>query len=53
MRRPLWPKNQGADADPGRPNEIFLYELYTDRAAFEAHLASDQFVAFDANVAVA
>ena len=37
--------------DPGRPTEVFLYELYTDRAAFEAHLASDHFAAFDAHVA--
>lgn len=37
--------------DPGRPTEIFLYELYTDRAAFEAHLASDHFAAFDVQVA--
>lgn len=27
---------------------IFLYEVYTDRAAFDAHLASDHFKAFDA-----
>lgn len=37
--------------DPDRPNEVFLYELYTDRAAFMVHLASDHFVAFDAHVA--
>lgn len=35
-------------ADPGRPDEVFLYEIYTDRAAFDAHLASAHFVAFDA-----
>ena len=28
--------------------EVFLYELYDDRAAFEAHLASTHFKAFDA-----
>lgn len=37
--------------DPSRANEVFLYELYTDRAAFDAHLASDHFMAFDAHVA--
>ena len=30
---------------------VFLYELYTDRAAFDVHLASDHFKAFDAAVA--
>ena len=38
-------------SDPDRPNDVFLYELYTDRAAFDAHLASPHFVAFDAQVA--
>ena len=33
--------------DLARPDEVFLYELYTDRAAFEAHLASAHFEAFD------
>ncbi|MDA7425403.1 putative quinol monooxygenase [Thalassococcus lentus] len=33
--------------DSDRSDEIFLYELYTNRAAFEAHLASDHFKAFD------
>ena len=37
--------------DPARPNEVFLYELYTDAAAFEAHLTSTHFKAFDALVA--
>ena len=37
--------------DPARPNEVFLYELYTDRAGFDAHLASEHFQRFDANVA--
>ena len=37
--------------DPGRPGEVFLYELYDDRAAFDAHLASAHFRAFDAQVA--
>ena len=37
--------------DPARPTEVFLYELYTDAAAFDAHLASAHFKAFDALVA--
>lgn len=37
--------------DPDRPNEVFLYELYEDRAAFDAHLASPHFKDFDAKVA--
>ena len=37
--------------DPARPNEVFLYELYTDRAGFDAHLASQHFQRFDASVA--
>lgn len=32
--------------DADRPNEVFLYELYTDRAAFDAHLASAHFKSF-------
>jgi quinol monooxygenase YgiN len=32
-------------------NRVFLYELYTDRAAFDVHLASDHFKAFEASVA--
>lgn len=32
------------EADTGR---TFLYELYDDRAAFEAHLAAAHFKAFD------
>ncbi|MEP2031460.1 MAG: putative quinol monooxygenase [Paracoccaceae bacterium] len=34
--------------DPDRPGEVVLYELYTDRTAFESHLASAHFKAFDA-----
>ncbi len=37
--------------DPARPGKVFLYELYTDRAAFDAHLASEHFLAFDQAVA--
>lgn len=33
--------------DPTRPYEVFLYELYTDKAAFDAHLASTHFAEFD------
>jgi quinol monooxygenase YgiN len=36
---------------PGDPHVIFLYEHYDDRAAFDAHLASVHFLAFDALVA--
>lgn len=36
--------------DPARPNEVGLYELYTDAAAFDAHLASAHFKTFDAAV---
>ena len=36
---------------PGDPARIFLYEIYDDRAAFDAHLASPHFLAFDAEVA--
>ena len=34
--------------DGEKPDQIFLYELYTDRAAFDAHLSSAHFQAFDA-----
>lgn len=37
--------------DPDRPDEVFLYELYTDAAAFEAHLAAPHFAAFDKAIA--
>ena len=30
---------------------VFLFEIYDDRAAFDVHLASDHFKAFDAEVA--
>ena len=36
--------------DPGAPNRIFLYEIYDDRAAFEAHLEAPHFKRFDAAV---
>jgi quinol monooxygenase YgiN len=34
--------------DPERPGWVFLYELYSDAAAFRAHLESEHFKAFDA-----
>ena len=33
--------------DPEAPDTVFLYELYTDRAAFDAHLQADHFKSFD------
>ena len=38
-------------ADPAKPERIFLYEIYTDRAAFDAHLAAEHFKTFDRTVA--
>jgi len=37
--------------NPDVAEQVFLYELYDDRAAFDAHLASGHFRAFDATVA--
>ncbi len=37
--------------DPDDISRIFLYEVYDDRAAFEEHLASAHFKAFDTLVA--
>ncbi len=37
--------------NPADPAEIFLYELYTDVAAFEAHKQTPHFLTFDALVA--
>lgn len=36
---------------PDRPGQVYLYEVYDDRAAFEAHLASAHFADFDRQVA--
>ena len=36
--------------DPDRPNEVFLYELYTDEAAFDVHRSSTHFRDFNAQV---
>ncbi len=32
--------------DAGKPDVVYLYELYDDRAAFDVHLASPHFKAF-------
>ena len=37
--------------DPADPAKIFLYELYTDRAAFDAHMTEAHFKTFDKTVA--
>lgn len=37
--------------DADKPDTVFLYELYTDRAAFDVHLASAHFKSFDAAIA--
>ncbi|MDQ6620734.1 MAG: antibiotic biosynthesis monooxygenase [Pseudomonadota bacterium] len=37
--------------DPENPSHVFLYELYSDAAAFEAHLRTEHFKSFDALVA--
>lgn len=34
--------------DAKTPSKVFLYELYTDRAAFDAHLSMAHFTEFDA-----
>ena len=36
--------------DPAHNDEVFLYELYTDSAAFDAHLAAPHFKEFAAQV---
>lgn len=38
----LTPRKSGGGAD-----RVFLYEIYADHAAFEAHLATPHFAAFD------
>ena len=37
-------------SDPGRPGEVFLYEIYDDAEAFQVHLKTAHFLAFDAQV---
>ncbi len=34
--------------DPARPDQVFLYEIYDDAAAFDVHLAAPHFVEFAA-----
>ena len=34
--------------DPARPAEVFLYELYDDAAAFDAHRETAHYARFDA-----
>ena len=36
--------------DPGRPERFLLYERYADAEEFDAHLATDHFLAFDKEV---
>ena len=38
--------------DPAQPNQVFLYELYTDAAAFEQHKRELHFLEFDRTVAL-
>lgn len=38
--------------DPARPDDVFLYELYDDAAAFQLHLDSAHFRSFDAATAI-
>ena len=38
-------------SDPDRPDEVFLYELYSDAEAFSAHLQAPHFHVFDSAVA--
>ena len=37
--------------DPDNPGAVFLYELYADRAALDAHRATPHFEAYSADVA--
>ena len=37
--------------DDARPDEVFLYEVYSDAAAFDTHLGTTHFQAFDAATA--
>lgn len=36
--------------DPNQPGRFFLYEVYSDAAAFDAHKAAPHFTEFDALV---
>lgn len=37
--------------DQQNPKRVFLYEVYSDRAAFDAHLQTTHFLDFDKTVA--
>lgn len=37
-------------ADPARPQEVFLYEIYASADDFQSHLETKHFAAFDAAV---
>ncbi|WP_227272437.1 putative quinol monooxygenase [Roseobacter weihaiensis] len=37
--------------DPARPDEVFLYEVYTNETAFAGHLKTPHFAEFDAATA--
>lgn len=37
--------------DPSVPDQVFLYELYSDRAGFESHMTEPHFKTFDAATA--
>lgn len=37
--------------DPARPEEVFLYELYTDEAGFKTHTTTPHFLKFDGQTA--
>ncbi len=37
--------------DRENPERVFLYEIYSDRAAFDAHLQTPHFLDFDKTVA--
>jgi len=37
--------------EPENPTQIFLYEVYDDRPAFDTHLASTHFQEFDSKTA--
>ena len=62
--KPLMSENDAASAsdeagcrqfdvcqDPEQPGHVFLYEVYDDRAAFDAHLSTPHFKSFDAATA--
>lgn len=37
--------------DPMKAHRVFLYEIYASRGAFDEHLRTDHFLAFDREVA--